>query len=56
MVVIEKDGLISVANTHFCRLVGQPTEEIERKANICDYLTGATCNLLLEQAVLGEGE
>jgi PAS domain S-box-containing protein len=42
MVAIEKDGTIILANSLFCTLTGQTVAEIEKKANITNYLAGDT--------------
>jgi len=56
MVVIEKDGTITLANTLFCRLIGEDRQMPENRQNICDYLAGEACDPLLETSEAAAGE
>ena len=55
MIVTEKDGTIILANALFCSLIGKTAKELEKKANITDYLAGDTCDPLRE-GMKGIGE
>jgi len=52
MVVIENDGTITLANSHFCDIIGEDRLAVESKRNIFDYLSGTCCDPLLAGAGL----
>jgi PAS domain S-box-containing protein len=55
MIVIEKDGMITLANTLFCQLAGEDRDALENLRNICDYLAGDACDPLLETSEAAGG-